>query len=317
MEINFDSLINKSPLEIKGGIFIKNISDRVDESLEYIETKYLQKLKFELAIDFISYHHSDAIKADMYQFETVGYFPATEAEMELDYSIKHALIGSYKSAFADLRRAIELTLTSVYLTSDQSNRKEAINWILSKSDTPFLSSMLKKLIKKGRYKDINDKHDWMNNLKQFYWNLSDYSHNRGQLKGYRELNKPGFFTAGTSAPTVNTDTLESFCDYYIQTVQEIIAMLALYNPMILVGVPLDTKFGLNPPASGFYYDHQAEIVHTLLPDRYKQYFLDIKENDEEVKSIVFWFDSQPDITEEDMKNQAIQLDEYYKQFRRD
>jgi hypothetical protein len=299
------------PLERKGHIFVYGIEDRMKGSLEFIKTEYKNLEQLNLSIDFIEYHQSEAVKADIKQLYTVGYFPATETEMELDHSIKHALIGSYKSAFADLRRALELTLISVYLTSETYDTKKAVEWVMSKSDTPGFSKSLDKLISDGRFKEFNDKYEWKKHLQEFYWLLSDFSHNKGQLKGYRELNKTNFFTAGTSAPSINYETLETFCDFYIKTVGEIVVMLALYNPMILVGVPLDEKFGLNGPASGFFYEGQAELVHKLIPDTYKDYFKEMAENDIEIKSVLEYFNSLPDLTEEDIKEQIKMQNEFF------
>jgi len=176
---------NLEPLERKGHIFVCGIEDRMKGSLEFLKTKYKNITELNLAIEFIEYSNSDAVKSYIEQLYRVGYFPATETEMELDYSIKHALIGSYKSSFDDLRRALELSVISVFLTSEQVDRKKAVAWLMSKSDTPGFSKSLDKLIKQGRFKDFNDNHEWKKNLQNFYWLLSDYSHNKGQLKGYR------------------------------------------------------------------------------------------------------------------------------------
>jgi len=302
---------NLETLDKKGQIFIYDIEDRVNDSLNFLKTKYSNISDLNLAIEFIEYHHSDAIKGDIEQMYRVGHYPSTEVEMELDHSIKHALIGSYKAAFSDLRRAIELTLISVFLLSEHSDRKKAVEWFLSKCDTPNFSKSLNKLIQQGHFKDLNNKYEWKKNLQHFYWQLSDYSHNKGKLKGYRELNKTNFFTAGTSIPTINYETLESICDFYIKTVGEIIVMLALYNPMILVGVPLDEKFGLNPPISGFFYEEQAKLVHKLIPNKYKSFFSDLTDNDVEISSIIEYFNSLPDLTKEEIDEQSRIMKNFY------
>ena len=233
--------------------------------------------------------------------------------MELDHSIKHALIGSYKSSFSDLRRSLELSIIFVYLSSEQIERKKAVDWIMSKNDTPGFSKVLSKLIKQGRFQDIEKSCNWKSNLQDLYWLLSDFSHNKGQLKGYRELNGTNFFTAGTSAPSIKYDTLKLFCDFYIQTVKEIIAIQALYNPIILVGVPFDEKFGLEGPMSGYFNEGQSELVNSLIPQKYRIYFNELIENDEEIKSIVEYFASLPDLTEDDLKEQAKRQKESFEQ----
>lgn len=296
-------------LEKKGKLFIYGIEERVNGSLEFIKNEYEKYEEFQNAIDFIEYLHSDTIKSDINQLFKLGYYPATETEMELDYSIKHALIGSYKSAFADLRRALELSIIAVYLSSEQVDRKKAVDWIMANDDTPGFSKSISKLITQGHFKAINDKCDWKKRLQNIYWTLSDFSHNKGQVKGYRELNSPNFFAASTSAPTIKTETLEAFCDLYIKTIEEIVVIQSLYNPIILVGVPFEEKYGLEGPMTGFFNEGQAESVNKLIPNEYRQYFDHLIENDEEIKSIVHHFNSLPDLTNEDIEKQVSRLNE--------
>jgi len=293
---------NYDPLEKKGKIFIYGIEERVNSSIDFIRNKYKHYDEFKIAIDYIEYFHSDTVKADLKSLSKLGFYPATETQMELDYSIKHALIGSYKASFSDLRRALELSIVFVYLSSEIVERKKAIDWIMSRSDTPHFSNVLDELIKQKRYKDIDKNCNWKSNLQNLYWKLSNFSHNKGKLKGYRELNNPNFFVGGAgSVPSIKYETLELFCDFYIETVKEIVAIQALYNPIILVGIPSDKKFGLEEPMSGFFNEKQAKLVNKLIPSKYKAYFDQLIENDEEIKSIVEYFNSLPDLTEDDLK----------------
>lgn len=297
-------------IEKKGKLFIYNIGERINESIKFIQSHYNNNPELELAIDYIDYCHSETIKADISSLTKLGYYPSTETEMELDHSIKHALIGSYKSAFADLRRALELTIVSVYLSSEDVDRKKAFDWISSKEDSPGFSSVLTKLIKNGRYKDINDRCDWKSELQNLYWLLSDFCHNKGQLKGYRELNGTNFFTAGSSIPTIKNETLILFCDYYIRTVKEIVAIQSLYNPVIMIGLPLDEKFGMEGPASGFLNDRQADWINKLIPENYRVHFNHLLSQDKEVKALVEMVSSLPNLTEEDLKTQAVSQAEF-------
>ncbi|TPE43592.1 hypothetical protein [Pontibacter mangrovi] len=292
-------------------VFLNGMDERVTRGLHFIKTKYKNTEMLNLCVSFMEYHHSDAIVADVENlFYRIGYFPATEAEMELDYSIKHALIGSYKAAFADLRRAIELTAINVYLTSEHSKREASFEWIMSQRDSPFFSTMIESLAKTGRFKDINEEANWKQNIKQFYWRISDYTHNKGQAKGYRELNKVNAHMFGTFVPNINLETLSSFLDCYIETVREITIFLALYNPVILVGLPLEDKFGLNGPMSGFYTEHQAEAINSLIPEPYKEYFTQLIKKDEEVIGAVESIISMPDLTKEDFDKQVQALKGY-------
>jgi hypothetical protein len=295
------------PLERKGKLFVYGVEERMNASLNIIRNEYSNYDNFKNYIDYIEYLHSDTIKADILTLQKVGYYPATETEMELDHSIKHALIGSYKSAFADLRRALELSINFVYLTSENTDKKKAINWIKSKHNTVAFSKAIKLLVKDGRFKEMETSCNWQKNLQDLYMDLSSFSHNKGMLKGYRELNNTSFFTAGSSAPSIKAETLKSFCDFYIRTVEEIIVIQALYNPVILVGVPFDEKFGLEGPMSGFFNDLQAESVNKLIPEKYRTFFDKLIDGDEEIKGVIEYFNSLPDLTDEDLRRQAERL----------
>ena len=302
---------NFEPLELKGQLFVYGIEDRFKASYDYLKTEYPQINNLRDSIDFVDYLLLDALKPDVEYLITIGFFPLSEMKMDLDHSIKHALIGSYKAAFADLRRALELALTMIYLTSDMSDVKKAKEWVLSKLDTPHFSSSLKKLVANGRYFDFNVQFDWRKELQDFYWRLSDFSHNKGQLKSYHELNKVSAFISSTSLPTICYDTLSLFSDLYIQTIGEIVTMLALYNPVILVGIPIEDKFGLNGPVTGFYSETQSALIHKLMPDKYKGYFKLLSERDVELLSIVDYYRSLPDLTVEEFKVQADEFNEIF------
>jgi hypothetical protein len=309
-----DIIINcRDSLEQKGKLFIYGIEERVNLGLDFIKNEYENYRELNNAIDYINHLHSGTIKSDIVELLNLGYYPATEVEMELDHAIKHALIGSYKSAFSDLRRALELCVISVYLSSEQIERKKAVDWIMSKSDTPGFSKALTKLIKHGRFQEIEGSCQWKAALQNLYWLLSDYSHNKGQDRGYRALNNINFFTSGTSLPSIKNETLWLFCDLYIKTVKEIVAVQSLYNPIILVGVPFDEKFGLEGPMSGYFNDIQAEMVNKLIPDKYRTYFDELITANEEIKSIIQYFDSLPDLTPSDIEIQVKRQDEFLKE----
>lgn len=305
------------PLEKKGKLFIYGIEDRLKSSLSIIRNEYNRYIEFKTSMNYIEYIHSETTKADLRQFAKLGYYPSTETEMELDHSIKHALIGSYKSSISDLRRGIELSVIFSYLSSEQVNRKKAKNWIKSKNNTPHFSNTIKELIKKGRYRKIEESCNWKQNIQELFWKLSNFCHNKGKIKGYRELNDTNFFTAGTSIPTIKKKSLKLFCDLYIKTVKEIVAIQSLYNPVILVGLPIYRKFGLNSPASGFCNDRQANLINKLIPKKYKSFFDDLVENDEEVESAIKYFSSLSDLTEEELKKQIERQNKDFNRYNND
>ena len=71
-------------------------------------------------------------------------------------------------------------------------------------------------------------------------------------------------------------------------------ILAAYNPVLLVGLPLLQKFADNPPLSGFFEEPQAETLWRLIPAHYHPSLRHIVETDEEVLSVIEWMNDLPD-----------------------
>lgn len=299
---------NLSLLEKKGEIFISSIKERMRQSISYIENEYENNEKFNSSLFFISHFLIDTIKSN----ELAGNYPIVEARKELDNSIKHALIGSYKCAFFDLRKALELALVIPYFNSETSNVMEVKNWINSKSNTPGFSKIMSKLLKNQYFKEFNNEHQWKSNIQKLYRKLSDIVHNKGIENSYEKLNNQRSYLGTTTIPKINFTTLKTFCDLYIQTVEEIIIIMILYNPIILVGLPLEEKYGFFEPLTGFFQQGQADILHRLIPNNYKDYFKDLAENDPQIEAIANHINSLPNLTKEELKKQEIEFRKVFK-----
>ena len=68
--------------------------------------------------------------------------------------------------------------------------------------------------------------------------------------------------------------------------------------------------------SGFFNEAQAELVNNLIPEKYRSFFDQLMENDGEIKSVVQYFDSLPDLTEEDLREQADRQKEFFEQMKK-
>lgn len=55
----------------------------------------------------------------------------------------------------------------------------------------------------------------------------------------------------------------------------------------------------------------------LIPDNYQEYFKFLRENDQENKDIIDWFDSMPDLTEEQIREQVKEQDKFFEQMKSD
>ena len=81
---------------------------------------------------------------------------------------------------------------------------------------------------------------------------------------------------------------------YLLTISHIAVILAAYNPILLVGLPLEQKFADNPPLSGFFNEGQSKLLWELIPPQYHFSLNHIVKTDDEVQSILSWIDGLPD-----------------------
>ena len=88
--------------------------------------------------------------------------------------------------------------------------------------------------------------------------------------------------------------------------------LALYNPILLVGLPLPEKFGMNPPFSGFYEQGESDLLWELLPEKYQPFFREVWQSDAEVLSLIQWFDSLPTLTKEESEESVRQFERTFR-----
>jgi hypothetical protein len=73
-----------------------------------------------------------------------------------------------------------------------------------------------------------------------------------------------------------------------------------------------SKFGLNPPASGFFEEPQSDRLRTLLLRSVSVHVLAMAEQDDEVRSIQRWVDGLPHLTSEQLEKQIEHQDELFK-----
>ena len=258
--------LSSDSLESVSQIFIGGIEARAKESILFIQNEYDRKELLYKAMEFMQRDFCDMMNADLNHSLKIDNFPIGEAFYELLHAINHALIGSYKASFSDLRRSLEMSLAIPYFTKENMDKyksddsipfeeqyfhfesidneevKKANDWLRGKSDTPFFGrDMLKELIKSGRFKEINDECQWKEKLTNLYYKITDYGHNKGYPKSYDMLNNHSHFISSIPVPKIKKETLKIFCDLYIETVQQNLVILSLYNPLVLEGLPLEQK----------------------------------------------------------------------------
>lgn len=307
------------PFELRGKLFSYGIESRIDFSIQFIKNRYSNSEHLYKCCDFFDSIYLNVFKDSTWELNKHSRFPYVEAKHQFDYSIKHILIGSYKAGFDYLRSCLELTIVSIYFSFQKNliedgewfimEPQELIKylqderkWVNSNSNTPFFSKMIKRIGSNDRFKDLNDEYSYFNELQSHYNILCDYIHVKGYDFGIGNMNSLRTFISGSSLPTINEESLNTYLNILTETVEHIVLLVALYNPIILIELPLEDKFGLNEPV-GFVHPWQSQGINDLIKIKYKPFIDKIKREDPEVISQKEWVNSLQDLTEEEITKQ--------------
>jgi len=289
-------------------IILSGIEQALSKSAEYIHQKYPRSERLFLAETFCKYELGDAPTARCDHLEKVGFFPWVESSNELDSALSLLVTGNYKNTYDALRRSIDLVITGSFFTLDNVDHDKARSWMASTKSTPNFKKAIEIVGRENSFQYCNENKSWENDLLDLYWRLCDVIHVKGLKNSFNDLAPKFSYISGVGSPSFHESSCCRALDVYIETVELVALTVSLSNPILLVGFDLDKKFGLNPPASGFYYPQQAENLLNLIPLKYHENIGRLIDEDQNIKCLTEWFNSLPDISEEEVKRQANALD---------
>jgi hypothetical protein len=246
---------------------------------------------------------ANCFPSDFESLRKGGLFPIVEAELELEYSLFFAKAGIYKMAYMCLRNFMELSLVCFHymLTS-----KRAIDWVKGQAPTPFKRQILAVLFESEDFCQLDQHIQIRESIDNYYNRLSDICHTRGQPCSHMTLSKANY-------PRLVEESLHTYISCCKDVIDIVITCFVGVNPIILFPLPIEEKFGINGPLSGFLEEYQTESLRKLLkPDSLKtllQYF----GTDPGVISLRQYFADLPDITEEEFKKQLEDFDTFMKE----
>ncbi len=264
--------------------------------------------RFRLADEFMAYDIEDAFSASVDALKRCGFFPYAELMYEFDAFQTLLLQGAFKSSRDSLRRMLDVCLTSVVYLLQMRSEEEARRWIASDAETPQFSRAITSLKQNQYVAQLDQRFGFADGLKTIYWHLSDYCHTRGiefstGIHKGSEMNYNGVIMRG-----FNVNECRKAMWDFISVAEQLAILCVIQNVGLLAPVDKDAKWGLNPPISGFFYAHQTERLLNVMPNEYAEYFRTLSGSDPTVVSLREYFESLPDITEEDMQLQADQFD---------
>ncbi len=241
---------------------------------------------------------------DLESLKRICYFPIIEAGLELEYSLFFAKAGVYKVAYMCLRNFLELSLVCFhYLLVAKAKGN---TWVKGQSPTPFKKDILSVLFDNPDFQHFDRAIHLKDRINCQYGELSDICHTKGQPCSHRTLSQANF-------PNMVEESLNRYVDRSKDIIDLVIICFVSVNPIILFSLPIDEKFGMNGPMSGFLQEYQVKVLRQLLKPESLKHLLEHYEFDPGVVSIRQSFEEMQDITEEEFKRQLEDFDKFMKE----
>lgn len=307
---NFD--LTKLPADRPGrrvSLILGGANDRAARTAAFMREEYSSRALLETCQDFIFNDLFDAPRSDFGSLKRIWFFPWFEIQRDCGEALNHVLLTSYKSVYDNCRRALELAVTAAYFLQDRIAEQQAREWVRSKRETPLFTRALAELLKGGRFREVDAASGWAFSIKGFYWRLSDVVHVRGEEASFQKMQPTHLTCSDVAVPEFSETSAQLALDTFIETIRHIATVVAIENPVLLVGLDLDSKFGLNPPLSGFFQDGQASRLRSLILPSAVSALDNLAKHDDDVKSVQAWISGLPDISDEDLKRQCDEQEE--------
>jgi hypothetical protein len=228
-------------------------------------------------------------------------FPFNESIYEIECSYQLLKLAFYKYSFIALRNALELGLLSVYWDKNDNSESLIQNWHDSKEDTPFKRQIISGLKSIANINEFCNHFDLFSRLNKIYDDLSDYTHTKGYNYSAQNLNNANF-------TRFNEKVILEWLNLLECVIQLLLTIHILKYPVAIQHTPIQDKFGINGPFGGFLDVFQSEQIKEVLdPDEFA-ILKTISDNDDSAISLAEWVNSQPDLTEDELKEQINDFD---------
>jgi hypothetical protein len=240
--------------------------------------------------------------SDLESVLKVGFHPFSEATTDICYAVFHAVSGSYKSAYHHLRSFFELYLIGNFFLSPNSPRGEALEWLVGEKDTPFMSRLLDRLFKEPNFAAADRLFGFKKEISKVYGRLSSIVHNKGIPVAHQALNLSNY-------PRFNINAFKGFLDELHDAIGIEAAAMALRSPIILYGLPMMQKFGLNPPLCGFLEEWESTLLREFIRPDWLPFLDEIAVNDVRAQAEREFVLSRDDISSEEYEQQCREFEE--------
>jgi hypothetical protein len=241
------------------------------------------------------------------QFWSGHAFPFIESYDELQISFNLVCFGFYKQAMISLRNALELGLLSIYYNINDDGHTVVKKWLSSnknkEADTPRIKDIWNILIKNRNISIFQEKID----IKQKLLDL-EYLHNYVHTKGFFYSNRLGKLKSNSQ--TFEVDYIHKWLETFKEIVIIVLTLHLLKYPNGLLRYDYSTKFGINIPNFSHLDEHEIDKIQKYFSNNYFTLLETICLNDPNTVSFFEWLKSLPDISEEEIENQIIEMDKF-------
>lgn len=265
------------------------------QSVAWIHDHYPRKERLFAIWKFISLFLADGVSADLGKLSRVWYFPWTECQAEMEMAFAYAIGGMHRASADHARRALELVVVGAHFVAEHVTQEAAIDWMDSRGETPPFTRALKSLAKSEFAGLVLEQTPWRSSVQAHYWALSDIVHVRGQKFGIRKLQSSNISISGFPMVGFSPDRLRDMLDCLVANGEHICVALVLANPTLLVGLPIEAKFGIEPP-SGFFTERLSGMLASFLPDDVRESIVALAQEYDRVKGMQAFLEGLPDMT---------------------
>ncbi len=232
-------------------------------------------------------------------------FSIAESFEELEISYELMKYGFYKQAMISLRIGFEVGLLSIYWSIIGKESAKFKKWLSSELDTPYKNKDFWSTLKKNQnIAEFDKKYGLIQEIKDLGF-LSDFVHTKGIWhSNFGEIQRT----------IKGQDKFENF-KIWIQKFKQIVKILEILHllkfPTMCLRYSTDfllSKFGVfsKIPQFGGGFGDEMEAIFSFIPVEQKQFIEELSKNDKEVKHIMNWFSSLPNLSENEINDAIIE-----------
>jgi hypothetical protein len=283
--------------------------DKCIESLQ-ISTEFLSRnltLQEEIMeLGWVYHSVGEIIPQTTDNYWSGHFFPFSESWKDLQISYTQCLFGLYKQAFTSLRSGLELGILSIYYNINDEGHKTIADWYESKenpeANTPRAEKIWKIILSNSNFKAFNERYD----LKSQYYKLGDL-HNYVHTKGIKYSNSlDGIVRA--NFPMFAEDAFHLWLSWYKEVIAYITTLHLIKYPLSVIEYDYSKKFGIDIPNFGGLMNGKLSRIEKLVSPEIISTIQEIGLHDEQAKAILHRIHSLPDLTDEDIEEQAIKIE---------